>query len=155
LKKYDLQESNNNFKIKCIVSLCESGPRTVCETPMLTTARLLYGLCYDLCFWFMEINRHVNLFGLIKIHGGSDSPIRNIVMYLYFLDDSIGLCVCVRVCTCECVYGGNFWEVNDPESKPVANPKRSSVPRDITYRRPRRAYITNNVVDSSRHMADI
>jgi len=26
LKKYDLQESYNNFKIKCIVSFCESGP---------------------------------------------------------------------------------------------------------------------------------
>jgi len=26
LKKYDLQESYNNFKIKFIVSFCESGP---------------------------------------------------------------------------------------------------------------------------------
>jgi len=26
LEKYDLQESYNNFKIKFIVSLCESGP---------------------------------------------------------------------------------------------------------------------------------
>jgi len=29
LKKYDLQESYNNFKIKFIVSFCESGPRSL------------------------------------------------------------------------------------------------------------------------------
>jgi len=27
LKKYDLQESYNNFKIKLKISVCESGPR--------------------------------------------------------------------------------------------------------------------------------
>jgi len=31
LKKYDLQESYNNFKIKFIVSFCESGPRLLVQ----------------------------------------------------------------------------------------------------------------------------
>jgi len=32
LKKYDLQESYNNFKIKFIVSFCESGPWIMTNT---------------------------------------------------------------------------------------------------------------------------
>jgi len=37
LKKYDLQESYNNFKIKFIVSFCESGPRLLLTQKLKNT----------------------------------------------------------------------------------------------------------------------
>jgi len=42
LKKYDLQESYNNFKIKLKIFVCESGPRLVLLVLILFNNNLYY-----------------------------------------------------------------------------------------------------------------